>query len=632
MYRIIILAPLVALFAALPAAADSSRSGWDSLPAETAFAMRIPDGNAFYGAIHNTRIGRHLFGEERIAEFLEILEREMEEDWQAFRQRLGELELEPKDFPRVLSGESGAALVLEGTEGERPRMYVLFWAEPGEGLGARLLDGLLSTIEDQEGPHRTSRVDFTLAGHEVIHLASPQVVYSYDGQSRVSHNAHTLLNRDGNRIQGALTLMSGPDPDMVRAALTDESIVLPEPETEPGEELRGVFARFLQARDGEAGGFSRTLHTTAGLGEVLPDGVPAFEFALDTQRVVSTVIASSDDENLGRLLHALGVTDLRTTVFRGAVDRGVFRWGGLVSAPAPRRGIVGALMDQPARPAAPAAWVPSHVMDYSHFSLDLGGLFQQIREIAVEIGGDEVAQGFQMVEMQVNSVLETDVASLLSSLGTQHTILTFPVDAATDFSSPEAVAGIFAGRNAMIWSVENEDLWQRIMQTIAAFAPIMGGALQPADEQGFNGWRFEQAGMEGGLFLGDGKLVLGMGRGTVEEVLSALRSPPDGQTALARSQKFREAQTLLDLRSGIYWDIQDVGKQLGDLARIVTGQLQAELFHDGDGPSPRTVEQLVEILDPEIIQEAFGIGVNQAFTTRDGLVFESAQFLAPAEN
>lgn len=161
---------------------------------------------------------------------------------------------------------------------------------------------------------------------------------------------------------------------------------------------------------------------------------------------------------------------------------------------------------------------------------------------------------------------------------------------------------------------------------------MTGGALRTAEEQGFNGWRIDANGFERGLLLGNGHLVLGYGRGTIEEVLSALRNPPAGEYAFASSSKFREAQALMDFRPGIYWDFQDVGKQLADLARTFGDQYRSGDFDNPETVSRETVGEFLDLLDPELIGEAFGLGVNQMFTTRDGIVFQSAQYLSPAED
>lgn len=620
------------------AAAETQQpAAWDCLPAETAFALRIPNGSEFYDTLKGTLIGNHFLGEDRIDEFLAILEREQGENWRTFREKLSEFGLEPRDLPRVLTGESGAALVLEGIEdAEKPRQFIFFWAEPGEELGARAMDALMAAMEERDANYPSVRVDFRLAGHPVTHFADPQVIHDFEGNERVTHNAHTFLARKGGRILGAMTLLSGPDPMTARAAFAGQGDPLPDPEPEPGEEMLRVFARFLQAHDGEPGGFSRNVISTPGMREALPAGVPAFEMAVNPERIFAALLSTSDGDgpDLREMLDAAGLLDVGNSALRGAVDRGVFRWGGLLSAPAPRKGAISTFAGQQELAPRPLPWVPAHIVNYSHFSLDFGEFFSLVREIAVNAFGAEAEQGFQMLEMQVNGLLQADVATVLSSFGHRHTVLTFPPEETVGGNGDEAASqGFFLeDRSAMVWEVKDEALWQRVIQAAGMFAPMTGGALRPAEEQGFSGWRMETDEFEGGLLLGDGSLVLGIGKGTLEEVLSALRNPPAAEHTFASSSKFRDAQGLIDFRPGIYWDVQNAGKQLGDVARMIRNNHRAGGFDDQDRFSRESVEELIGLLDPDVIGEAFGMGVSQIFTTRDGIVLESAQYLAPAED
>lgn len=637
MHRILSISASVSLAVAAGASgvAETSRPSWEALPSDTVFAIRIPNGNEFFNAIKGTQIGRHLFSEERIDEYLAIVERERGDDWHSFRRGLGEHGFEPRDLVRVLSGETGAALVLKGGDGsEKPRQFLVFWAEPGEELGARAFDALLKAMTERETDHPAERVDFRLAGHEVTHFADPQVLPDAEGNERVTHNAHTFLARKSDRILGVMTLLSGPDLETARAAFAGETDPLPEPDPEPSEEMRRLFAHFLQAHDGgEPGGFSRDLLAMPGVADSLPRGVAGLEIGLDPERIFQAVLANSDDPNLRTILESLGVLDLRRSAMRGTVDRGIFRWGGLLSIPSPRRGVIAAFVDQPALEARPFPWVPAHVTNYSHFSLDFGRLFATVRDIVVETY-PEAAQGFQMVEMQVAGMLQADIATLLSSFGNRHTFVALPPAEGRESVKPRGESPVFflEERSAVVWTVDDESLWQRVMQAVAMFAPMMGGALHAAEEQGFSGWRMEANGFEGGLLLGDGQLVLGFGQGTLEEVLSAMRNPPSGEHAFVSSSKFRQAQGLMDLRPGIYWDVQDVGKQLADVARAFGDNFRARPFGDADGFSRESAEQLIDLFDPELIGEALGMGVNQVYATRDGIRFESAQYLSPAED
>ncbi len=614
------------------ATAESAKPSWHCLPAETAVALRVPDGDAFYSAMQATAIGRHLFSEERIGEFIQILQREAGDDWTTFRKKLGELGMEPEDFPKILRGESGAALIVNPPGDRDPGetdLYVLFWANPGEELGDRLMEGMLQTLGEGDSEYPTRRVDLDLAGHNVIHLAVPQTFPGTDGERVVTHNAHNFLTRIDGRLVGVMTLMSGPDFSTVRRALEDDSIELAEPEPEPSEAMLGLFARFLRAHEGEDGDFRRELMATPGLREALPRGVPGFELAVNPDPFFR-MASDNEDPKVRRILEGLGLFEIGNIAFRGALDGSTMRWGGLISAPSPRRGIVETLLDQRELSPRPPAWVPATVTDYTQASLDLGELYSRIKEVVIDVMGDQAEQGIAQMEMQVRSMVQEDIATTLSSIGHHHSFVMFPSDASVDPAEQFRSGDVFSDRMAFVWSPRNEEVWQRIMQSIAMFAPMTGGALQRSEEQGFAGWRVEQEMFQGGLFLGRGFLALGLGRGTVEEVLSGLRRPPEGTASLAGSDLYRDSRRLMDARPGLHWEIQDLGHQMRDLARLIQGMLEI-MKEEDDTVSPEAVNQLAGILDPDVIGEAFGTGVSQSYATRDGLLMESAQELTPAQ-
>ena len=614
------------------AVAETLKPSWQSLPSETTFAVRLPDGAGFLSEIRGTRIGDHFFGEERVNEALEVLRTEAGEDWEALEEALRGYGLTPQELPGALRGESGVALVInpsgDGDPGD-PRVYVLFWINPGEQLGTRLFDGFLAFLGELDAEHPPVRVDISLAARDVVHLAIPQAIRGPDGNRVVTHNAHGFVTRIDGRILGALTLGSGPDLSEAYRML-DDGAGLPAPDPEPSGEMSGLFARFLQAHEGEDGGFYRELRSASGMDASLPSGVPAIEVAFNPVPLHG-MMSAIENPDVARLVEALGFLDLGKMAFRGALRDNVMRWGGMISAPSPRRGIVETILDQEALQPRPPAWVPSSVVDYSHFSLDLGELYTRIREVVTDVMGEEVAQGLGMAEMQVQGMTGENLATTLSSFGNRHTMLMFPAERTVDFTSDDFADNVFSDRWAFVWAPRSEEVWQRIMQSIAMFAPMMGGALQQAEEQGFAGWRMGADGFEGGLFLGRGFLALGMGTGTTELVLSSLRNLPEGENALIGNELFRNAGALMDSRPGTYWGIHDLGPQMGDIAKTFRSVLEMAVQNGSDSPSAETIEWLNRLLDPEVFEEAFGAGVSQNYATRDGLIMESAQRLPPAE-
>ena len=611
------------LFAMIPLLADSEPLSpvWQALPPETVATLRVPHGNNYLEAIRKTQFGQHFFHEDRIATYLEILARELGEDWTEMQEDLGRFALEPKDLPKLLLGESGIGLVMEKNPTDaKPVLYLMVWLEPGEELAEKFTTAFLELQLDEEKETEITRVDFTLEGHAVHHLAYPQKAQTDDGESVVTHNAHFLLHRMGGRLLAALTLLSGPDFDG-----TPES--LRPPSSEPSQRMQALFARFLQAQASGEGGFAQKIQANPAIQQAIPEGIPGWEIVVDLEQIVATAADQIDDPEFTQMMDLFGFSNLGVAMMQGSIDQYIGRAGGILTTPTPPRGLIATFANQRPLNPRPPAWIPSYVTDYSHLSLNLGDLYAFIRAVVLEVGDESGAQNLSMVEMQTQGMLQTDIQSLLASLGQQHTILTLPADPSTTVDIMEESQD----RIALLWSPQDHELWQRAMNVIGMFAPAMQGMLQPAEEQGFEGWRLDMEQFQGGLFLGEENLVFGFGRGTLEELFRAIRNPPEGDNALLTSSHFSQVEDLLQWRPGIFFGVQNLSTQMTEAIRMILGALDLEVDSEDPELSPQSVEQLREILDPDAIGAAFGMAANQVYVTPDGFIIEGASLFTPVE-
>ena len=616
---------------------------WHCLPAETTVAVRIPNGKAFANALRkHTKLGAVVFSDKRVAKFKTMIMEQDPQQWETFKDDLAEYGLDPDDFADLLAGESGFALLIDQVDDETPAAIGLSWIEPGDELAQRVLSAVGKAIADQEdnedGP---KRLDVEIDDHQVMQLSIPvttvvgqaaafelpenfnemaveeqqQFIKEWQqrqeqGQETVVKYNHMLLARLGGRLIAANSFVPNEDD-----------------EAEP-QRLTAIFAQFLTAHEGEEGGFVARIESADGVKRSLPQkGVGMFELFAD----VSSLIRLGDsDENVARVINALGVDAMDVLALRATLDGTFMRMGMFLAAPEPRTGIL-ALLDQPPLPPKPPAWVPSSVVGYSHTSADLGKMYSHIKELILREFGQEAQMPFQMAEGQAQAMAQADLATILSSIGHEHMVLTLEpeiADAQADDDQPMQQEQ----KIAIVWRPKQEELLSRVLTAASALA---GNNLTAAQEQGFNGWRFGAGIFEGGLMLGNGYMVFGLGRGVLEKTLSALNQPLEGADAMLTGEVFKQARQMMALEPGLSFQILDgrrYSKMLKQMLDAMLSQMewQARQFGDagGDRDALDWIGNLRKVLpSDEEMEDVLGPSVGTLHVDDLGMVMMSVNEL-----
>jgi hypothetical protein len=244
-------------------------------------------------------------------------------------------------------------------------------------------------------------------------------------------------------------------------------------------------------------------------------------------------------------------------------------------------------------------------------------------------------------------MFQTDLASLLSSMGQRHALIAWrPSAAAAERAgSIEALfREVTLQRIAVVWQVNDEALWKRLIQAILA-SPLAAGGLRASEEQGFSGIRPTQGPVQAGLFVGRGYLVFGLGPDVVEQVLAVLRNPPQGSAALRGSDVARRSRALLPPQAGLAYSLSDTSNALAQFKSRITTLLElvseaggARRTLPGAPPLPpvdegtrRGVDGLKTLLpSDEELAGITGASVSQMYVNQHGVVAQGALELAPA--
>lgn len=645
---------IACLFVAPRVLAQQSAETWQCLPEETVVAVRIPNGKAVLDAIRETKFGKVMLTEKRKQNLIAVLEKHGDDKWSEFLAVLEEYDLTSDEIISLLAGETGYAVLLTEDGEEVPQVLGLGWMQPGEELAAKFFQVIARVIDEQdineqEDQRPIERVDLELAGHKVMQLRFAELETEYTDDFDLPDDYEDLSDAEKREVYEQAeekyeasavqtityrTLLFCQHAD--RLLVGHRIYAMDEDASEAADELlSAVFARWLgDHASGGSDGFVARLESGPGVSRAWSrEGVPIVELLGDFQPLIEFFRAAqteTEQAQVKKWIRLLGVDELGALAFRQTVDGPDWHTQVSLGLPAPRSGLM-RLLDQPLLAIDPPQWVPASAVRYFQFSFDLGAAYNTVKEEVTREFPERANAGFAMAEAQVQNFAQTSLPELLSSLGQRHTSMSFgkalPVDDIDNLDNAQNMAD----RMAVVWQVTDEQLWSRLLKVIAPFAGMAPGS-EAAEEQGFSGYRMKNDSVEGGLFLGKGYLVLGVGTGVVETVLSSLNNPPSGSNAFASSDVFATASDLLDLDPAMFAEITDNERYVQMVFSNMRQQLdQIENMFDaannGDESEASVMFDFLRIVMPtdDELPGLMGVKVSRWEINNDGFFAKSVQ-------
>ena len=625
---------------------------WNCLPEQTAFAVRIPNGQAFAAQfVENTKLGKVMFSEKRKAAIMKALEEVDQSEWEEFQEGLEEYGLSNEDFLEVLAGESGYAVVVE--EGDEGKLLPLglAWLEPGEDLAGRLKQALARGIEDNEDDeYPVIRLDMELAGQGVVQLMIPKINVerddfeypegyedmSADEREQAWDEAYKKWNESAEKSVSYFTALLTSFEGRLLAAHSFE--VSDSKDSHPDTEaLSALMSQFLEAHSSSAGGFVEKYSDNPLTAEVMGvEGDACLELVADGQRLWELLKASAaTDEKAEIAARIVGFDSMSFLALKSALDGNQWKTQAGLAVSQPREGLM-KLIEQEAIDLTPPAWVPATAMRYGQFSFDLASAYTLIKDL-VSQEFPEQANVFGIADMQVFGFAQANVEDILKSVGTRHVMATFEDDSSVvelgvGKQTPDATA--------VVWKLSDEQIWSRILKAVTPMVTSIPGA-EVSDEQGYNGIRISNEAAKMGIFLGNGNLVLAIGSGVLEKTLSSLNNPPAGDDSFRGSEVYQRAAELLDVSSGIACDIVDGNRyavvmrkwilSMFDQIELARGALQQD--DDSNGEEKKVLEFVKSLMpDEDEVENVLGVGATRYDVSDDGVLMKSVLELPPPED
>ncbi|HEX5447580.1 MAG TPA: hypothetical protein VFW87_27440, partial [Pirellulales bacterium] len=621
-------------------------------------------GAAFVDALRQqTKLGAVLLSSDRLDRLADAFVSASPEDWDEMREALGRFDLKPEDWRELLRGEVGFAVALEPWADREPLVVGLGWLDVGEDVSRRLLAALQAVVAEQaDEPHALVRDDLQIAGIDVTHLAGPILTtetpkidftpgaggeLSEDEiQQRITEHQqrlqeapreetdrmHFFLARLEGRLLWGMTFPQSSSKVRAMRKAGDESIDWDE--VTGLEAATAMFGRFLSGQNGASTGRVAGLLATPGVGEQLPAGTTLIEIVGDPRPLVKLADLDSTGQ-AQRAIEALGLGSLGPLALRTSLDGSVLRSAVALSAPAPRSGVV-ALLDQDTLTPDPPAWVPASANEYQEISFDLAKAYASLKQLAGQQGGQRGSQAFDQIETVAKLFTGADLTALLASLGRQFSIVSFPSKSGAQRADDEAGQAASSVRLGIVVPVNDEQIWKRLLDH---FASSGAGGLHAVEEQGFNGYRMSAGGQDLGVFLATSHLMIGIGPGVSESLLSVLRTPPEAGAALRTSGVVERARSLMPLEKCLSYSLAGAssGADLRQELLSLIDQLASPVHlvnssppyaGEPDAPNPEAeafFNKLKELLPTDgELEGAVGVSVDQTIVSEQGLLIRSA--------
>lgn len=647
-----------------PAAPAELRPAWECLPENTAVVVRLPQPAAFLETLRaRTKFGTVLLSPRRMEavrslldeadhflpligitpDFLPAFAGDAQADFEAV---LGRYDLKSADIDATLRNEIGFAVVVAPRpEKQPPLVMTLAWVEPGADEAGRMAGAAKRAFEDgakargDDGP-RPRRIDLELAGHEVMWVIAPQESTNLSGidfggeaedeespkelqeklakapRTVVSHG-HAVVTRVGPRL-----VMAGFETPARKSAAGKPTENAGDEDAERDmEAARGILQRFLAAHASDVKPALTDLLQSPGLRAGLPPGQQLLDVVIDPQVVIRGLAAVGDDEvrEAVKRLKGVGLADLGPCGWRHSFADGRYHSAMVVSLPTPRTGLM-RILDLEPDAAEPPSFVTGDAIDFTQVSLDLGKVYEIVREYARAEFGDQAANLFAVGEAQAQAVFGVNVQKVLASFGSRHWTVNYPAKIAEAIAAGRQAGGVIAAigqanRGAMAWKVTDEATILKILQQAA---PLAGGELK--EEQGFRGVRIPNG---PAVFLGRDHLVVGIGEESLEKTLASIRNPPAEDASFREGAAVRRARDLQPLTPALMVTISDAAKAGGILGNL--RQMAAAMKPEDVAEDQRELLARVQRALPtaEEMEGMFGVGVDTIRMTEHGLVFRS---------
>ncbi|MCM8536917.1 MAG: hypothetical protein NE334_13350 [Lentisphaeraceae bacterium] len=346
---------------------------------------------------------------------------------------------------------------------------------------------------------------------------------------------------------------------------------------------------------------------------------------LESNKVPGQLVADSHvdlkslislEENDRAKLNLLGFDNLLSYKTQLSLSGNDFFVTSLLEAPQPRKGLL-AFLDQPSIDVMPPKWVPADVNSYSHISLNVKKVAEDISRLASQqLGQAVVDYQIKDIDTKCQAFLGSSFENLLNSFGDKAIILDYGVDLVKSSGQMKPYPS-----TAIVLQFKDPKVLNRVIEIMTPFAKDKG--IKRNDMHGFKGFSLNMPTFKGSLYMGHDLIVLTTGLGVAKSLLPNIEKPSSSKT-LINDSNFKAYIKKQNVSKGIFFTYGNANKALLTGYDLLSQSVNLDLMlQSSDKRDQAFIKELLNHLPKRSeLDGVLGISSAYAYPEENGIVLK----------
>ncbi|MCM8530854.1 MAG: hypothetical protein NE330_06820 [Lentisphaeraceae bacterium] len=322
------------------------------------------------------------------------------------------------------------------------------------------------------------------------------------------------------------------------------------------------------------------------------------------------------EENDKAKLSLLGLNNLLSFKTQLSFSENNFYITSLLESPEPRKGLL-AFLNQPSIDVMPPKWVPADVNSYSHISLNVKKVAEDISRLASQqLGQAAVDHQIKDMDTKCQAFLGSTFENLLSAFGDRAIILDYGVDFVKSSGHMKPMPS-----TAVILQFNDPNVLNRVIEIITPFAANKG--IKRNDMNGFKGFSLNIPNFKGSLYMGHDLIVLTTGLGVAKSLLPNIENPSLTKT-LRSDPKFQSYIKKQNVSKGIFFSYGNANKALLTSYDLISQSVNLDMMlQSSDKRDKAFLKDLLKYLPTKNeLDGVLGISSAYAYPQQSGIILK----------
>ena len=581
---------LILIILSLAMFADSTKS-WKSLPTSTIAAIEMDFSEDLLLKLRNeTSLGKTILSEKNIASFVEIVKKHslINPKLAATLAELRSSGFTIDELANILNSKLGMALVPENNN-DKAYWSVLAWSEMRDGLAAKIVNSLSERKQGKEidlNGHKglAFQNDWETSYTILSAHKNSLIMVSSDVDTEHKNNLGAKKNKNSK-------LKLGFHPSKLND-FSSQHICFER------------FSSFLNSHSGSGDSkFLAKLNDNEFHHKMTHSGQRVIEYHVDFgifKKFLDSNMKRFEMTGFSKLKHASGIVSYGSKFIKSKF---------FIETDSPRTSLL-KLLDQPKISLETEDWVTDDVNSYSHISMDVNFIYQQIKEmLSSQFGKAAVSQKLKEADMHCRAFIGHSIKSILDGFGDKITFLDYGLSL-----KPHEVQYVLTPNIAMIIPFKNKSVSNRVIEILTPFAAAKG--IYRNDQEGFKGFLSEE--IDASLHIGEEKIIFTSGENVCQKVLGSISSP--SKNKLSDNPQFKKFIELLDVKETTMLSYGNLKSSIGEFYELIEMAIEHKKILSGMEKRDKAfIQELLQNLPTvEDITDVLGVGGAYGVPEKDG--------------